>query len=67
MNTAERIKAYRLEHELTQRQLANKIDVDVVTVSRWERGATIPSDLYRVRIARVFGVHPNELLAKDAA
>lgn len=67
MNTAELIKSYRLEHQLTQKALAEKIDVDAITVSRWERGATAPSDLYRVKLARVLGIHPNDLLAMDAA
>lgn len=67
MNTATLIKTHRLEHELTQRQLADELDVDVITVSRWERGATTPSDLYRVRIARLFGIHPNDLVSENAA
>lgn len=67
MNTAARIKSFRLQHDLTQKQLAQKIDVDPITVSRWERGETHPSDLYRVRIARALGVHPNDLLSEEAA
>lgn len=62
MDTASRIKNFRLEKvHLTQRQLADRVGVDPITVSRWERG-TPPSDLNRVRLARVFGVHPNDLL-----
>lgn len=61
MDTAARIKHLRLEKTLTQRQLAGKLGVDPITVSRWERG-TPPSDLNRVMLARVFGVHPNDLL-----
>lgn len=62
MNTAQRIKQLRLEKlHVTQRQLADKLGVDPISVSRWERG-TPPSDLNRVMLARVFGVHPNDLL-----
>lgn len=67
MNTATLIKTYRLEHQLTQKELAEQIDVDAITVSRWERGATTPSDLYRVRVARVLGIHPNDLLPNEDA
>lgn len=62
MNTATRIKTHRLELQLKQRELAAKVDVDPITVSRWERGETVPSDLKRVALARVFGIHPNELV-----
>jgi transcriptional regulator with XRE-family HTH domain len=67
MNTATLIKEHRLERQLTQKQLAAEVFADAITISRWERGATTPSDLYRVRLARVFGIHPNDLLSEDAA
>lgn len=68
MSTAARIRQLRVEKAvLTQRQLAQKIDVEPMTVSRWERGETTPSDLNRVLLARVFGIHPNDLLADDEA
>lgn len=67
MDTAALIKSFRLEHELTQKQFAQRIEVDPITVSRWERGETHPSDLYRVRIARALGLHPNDLLSEEAA
>lgn len=60
-----RIKELRLERELTQKELGNKIGVEAITVSRWERGETPPSDLNRVRLGRFFGVHPSEFLDSD--
>lgn len=62
-----RIKELRLDREMTQRGLANKLGVDAITVSRWERGDKPPSDLNRVRLGRCFGVHPNEFLPTQAA
>jgi len=47
---------------LTQRQLAEKIQVDPISVSRWERGIVEPTAINRVRIAAVLGCHPNELM-----
>ena len=67
MNTAQLLKAYRLERQITQRQLAEAVGVDPITVSRWERGATTPSDLCRVKVARVLGVHPNSLLPVEVS
>lgn len=61
MTTAERIKKARLQLGLTQRQLALKVGVDQMTVSKWERG-TPPSDLNRVKLAEAVGVHPNWFL-----
>lgn len=62
-----RIKELRLDRELTQRQLAEKLGVEAVTVSRWERGDKPPSDLNRVRLGRFFGVHPNEFVQVEEA
>ena len=67
MDTAARIKALRLESQLTQRQLADRVDVEPITVSRWERGKAVPSDLNRVLLARAFNVHPNDLLPTEKA
>lgn len=42
MNWAEEIKRYRLEHALTQSALAEMLNVDTTTISRWERGRDEP-------------------------
>lgn len=60
VSPGQRIKELRLERELTQFDLALKLGVTAVTVSRWERDFKPPSDLNRVRLGRFFGVHPNE-------
>lgn len=63
MNTSTRIRELRLEKlQLKQRELADKLGVQPITVSRWERGVTTPSDLHRVLLARLFGMHPNDFL-----
>lgn len=43
---AEKIKDYRLKYNLTQEQLARKLDIPTITLSRWERGKNI-SNIYR--------------------
>jgi transcriptional regulator with XRE-family HTH domain len=35
---AEQIKAWRLKRDLSQNDLAELLNVDVMTISRWERG-----------------------------
>jgi DNA-binding transcriptional regulator YiaG len=41
---------------ITQRQLADEIDVDVMTVSRWERRQRLPRPAEAARYARVLKV-----------
>ena len=36
------VKTWREQHGLTQRELANLLDLDPQTVSRWERGVKQP-------------------------
>jgi transcriptional regulator with XRE-family HTH domain len=40
----ERITAYRRRLGLSQRRLARLLDIDLGTLSRWERGKSLPSD-----------------------
>lgn len=43
---AEKIKDYRAKYDLTQEELARKLDIPTITLSRWERGKNI-SNIYR--------------------
>ena len=36
------VKQWREQHRLTQRELANLLDLDPQTISRWERGVKQP-------------------------
>ena len=47
------IKEMRKSLKLTQAEFARKLKVDVITVSRWERGAQKPSQLARRQLARL--------------
>lgn len=40
---ASNVKAARKAKGLTQRQLGDKVGVDTLTISRWERGAVRPT------------------------
>lgn len=56
--TSERIRALRLEHGLTQAQLAELLSVSFVTVSRWENDRSSPSSLalQQIETAEEFGI-----------
>lgn len=42
---AEKIKAYRLGHKLTQEELANRLGVTKMEIIRWENEKNMPSQL----------------------
>lgn len=49
------IRALRLSHGLTQRGLAEQLDVGEMLVSKWERGKHRPSDENLAALSGVFG------------
>jgi len=53
-----RLKEWRIERNLSQREVAAMLEIDVMTISRWERGVQgLRLDtIYRRRIERLLGV-----------
>lgn len=47
------IKALRKKLGLTQKELAARVRVDAITVSRWERGEQHPSTLAERQLTRL--------------
>lgn len=56
------ISALRKEKELTQAQLAAKLNVTDKAVSRWETGKGMPDSSLLVPLANILGITVNELL-----
>ena len=52
----------RKEKSMTQKELADKLFVSDKTVSKWERGASMPSVTLLIPIADVLGITVAELL-----
>jgi transcriptional regulator with XRE-family HTH domain len=50
---AERIKKWRLEQGLFQRDLAKRIGVDEMTIVNWEKGETKPIKQYLERLEKI--------------
>lgn len=56
------IAALRHEHGLTQRQLAERLHISDKTVSKWERGQSLPDISLLLPLADFFGVSVDSLL-----
>lgn len=63
----ERLRALREGRRLTQQSAGEHLGVDRVTVSNWERGATIPEPVVLERIAAFYGVPAADLARRVSA
>jgi len=61
----EQVKAIRKRLKLSQAQLAEKLGVDKMTVSRWERGETRPSKLAQSNIDNLRSITLTGKMAED--
>ena len=58
---AQNICYYRNKKQLTQQQLADKLNVSHHTISKWECGNNIPSVEDLKQLAQIFGLTLDEL------
>ncbi len=61
----ERLKTLRIENNLTQKDLAEKLYVTAQAVSRWEKNEVEPSITTLTAIAKVFNISVGELLGEE--
>ena len=59
---AEVLKSHRERCKMTQEFVAEKIGVSRQAVSKWESGTSEPSTTNLMKVARLYGVDPAELL-----
>ncbi len=62
----DKLKQLRQSRGLSQGQLANKLDVNVQLISKYERGVVCPPTNMMVKIASVFNVSLDYLLRDEA-
>jgi len=55
----------RMALDMTQSEVAKKLDVDQSAVSGWESGRTKPVAKHRRKLCELYGCTPEELLAED--
>lgn len=58
----ERIRKARTQAKLTQRDLAETLEIDKGQISRWERGHLAPSVMQLMHLARRCDVRPETLI-----
>lgn len=58
----ERLQELRKDHNLSQKQLADKLNLSVHTISSYERNISEPNDEIKVRIAKLFNTSIDYLL-----
>ena len=63
---ADILKKLRTEKELTQQELADKINISRSAVARWENGSRLPDAAILLRLSGILGVDVNMLLAAAA-
>ena len=56
------IKSLRKENSLTQREVAERLNVSEKTVSKWETGNGMPEVSIMLPLFKLFGISINELL-----
>ena len=56
MSFRENLLRLRAEHNISQQELAEKLDVSRQSISRWESGKSVPSANQIANICKVFGL-----------
>ena len=63
---AERIKILREQLNITQAELVKRLKITRSSVNAWEQGISVPSTLYIVELAHIFGVSTDYLLGVNS-
>ncbi len=66
MTFPEILKALRLSKKLGQKELAQKLNITVKTLSHWETGYCEPSIAQLIILADFFEVSVDELIGRDS-
>ena len=61
---ADKIKSLRKAKNITQSALAKRLGITRSSVNAWEAGVSVPSTMYVVALARIFGVSTDYLLER---
>ena len=59
---SENIKKLRIAKEMSQEELATRLNVVRQTISKWEKGLSVPDSEMLIRLSEVFETNVSELL-----
>ncbi|MCL2772954.1 MAG: helix-turn-helix domain-containing protein [Oscillospiraceae bacterium] len=65
MNLADKVQNLRREKQLSQEELAEKLDISRQSVSKWESGLAMPEIDKLIMLSEIFGVTTDYLLKSD--
>lgn len=65
MNVGDNIRELRQRHDLTQVELAERLEVAKDSVSKWERGSMAVRERHVQRMCELFGVSRDDILSED--
>ena len=61
-NFKENLKTYRKQSDMTQKELAEKLEVTVNNIGHWEKGRTEPNLDTLVKMTQIFNITLDELI-----
>jgi transcriptional regulator with XRE-family HTH domain len=61
-NLKENLISYRKQYNMTQKQLAIKLNVSTNNIGHWEKGRTEPNIDTLIKLAEIFNVSIEELI-----
>ncbi len=67
MMVGSRIKKYRLQRKMTQNDMAEKLNISMTTISRYESGERQPSSDILVRICSILNISVNQLFYEETS
>lgn len=67
MVVAKNIRRYREETGLTQKELADRLDVGTSVISNWELGTNSPNIVKLFTMCQIFNVMPSEMMGVEKA
>jgi len=65
MELSEQLKKYRKQQNLTQKELAQRLNVSDKTISSWETGRTYPDISLLINLSSILGISLDEFLKGD--
>ncbi len=65
MRIGDQLQKQRKLHDMSQNELADKLNISRQSISKWENGATLPSFSNVLAISDLFGVSLDELIRGD--